>query len=141
MSGYDTDILEWSERQSALLRRLAAGEAVNEPPDWDNIADEVASLGREQLHAVESFLVRALEHILKAAAWPDSPAVPGWRAEAIRFRQEAAMRFAPSMQQRIDLDRLYARALRIMPESIGGAPPLPVPTACPVTLEELLSEA
>ena len=30
MSGYDDDILAWSERQSALLRCIAAGERVND---------------------------------------------------------------------------------------------------------------
>ena len=34
---YDDDILVWSERQSDLLRRIAAGEPVNERPDWVNI--------------------------------------------------------------------------------------------------------
>ena len=31
---YDTDVMLWSERQAALLRRRAAGEPVNEMPDW-----------------------------------------------------------------------------------------------------------
>ena len=34
----------------------------------------------------------------------------------------------------------YRRALRGMPETIDGQPPLPVPEACPVTLDELLTE-
>ena len=34
---YDDDVLLWSERQAALLRRIAAGEPVNEQPDWPNI--------------------------------------------------------------------------------------------------------
>ena len=53
MSEYEADVLLWSEHQAALLRRLARGEAVNERPDWDNIIDEVESVGSEQLHAVE----------------------------------------------------------------------------------------
>ena len=51
---YDDDILLWSERQAELLRRVAGGEPVNERPDWANIIEEVESVGREQLHAVES---------------------------------------------------------------------------------------
>ena len=51
---YDDDILLWSERQGDLLRRVASGEPLNEPPDWDNIIEEIESVGREQLHAVES---------------------------------------------------------------------------------------
>ncbi|WP_428487199.1 DUF29 family protein [Rhodopila sp.] len=43
---YDEDILLWSERQRDLLRRVAAGEPVNEAPDWPNIIEEVESVGR-----------------------------------------------------------------------------------------------
>ncbi len=57
MGEYDTDILLWSERQSELLRRRATGELVNDADlDWPNIAEEIESVGREQLHAVESLL-------------------------------------------------------------------------------------
>ena len=38
---YDTDILLWSERQRDPLKRVAAGEAVNETPDWPNIIEEI----------------------------------------------------------------------------------------------------
>jgi hypothetical protein len=44
------------------------------------------------------------------------------------------------MVQRIDVSALYRRALRRMPETIDGQPPLPMPQTCPVTLDELLAE-
>jgi hypothetical protein len=44
------------------------------------------------------------------------------------------------MRQRIDMTKLYRRALRILPETVDGLPPLPVQPICPVTLDELLSE-
>jgi hypothetical protein len=138
---YDTDILQWSEHQAALLRRRAAGELVNEDElDWPNIAEEIESVGNEQLHAVTSLLVQALVHEMKAEAWPLCRDVPHWKSEALRFRGDAADRYVPSMRQRIDLARLYRRALRILPETIDGQPPLPVPQVCQRTLEELLSE-
>ena len=138
---YDTDILQWSEHQAALLRRRAAGELVNEDElDWPNIAEEIESVGNEQLHAVTSLLVQALVHDMKAEAWPLRRDVPHWKSEALRFRGDAADRYVPSMRQRIDLARLYRRALRILPETIDGQPPLPVPQVCQRTLEELLSE-
>jgi hypothetical protein len=138
---YDDDILLWSEHQADLLRRRAAGELVNEAElDWPNIAEEIESVGNEQLHAVESFMVQALLHDLKASAWPVSREVSHWRAEARRFRGDAASRFAPSMRQRIDMAKVYRRALRAMPERIDDQPPLPVPESCPVTLDELLAE-
>ena len=140
MSEYDTDILVWSEHQAALLRRVAAGERINDQVDWEKVIEEIESVGSEQMHAVQSLLVQALIHMLKAEAWPLSPAAPGWRAEAVRFRGDAADRFSPSMRQRIDLGKLYRRALRAMPETIDGQPPLPLREQCPVTLDELLSE-
>jgi hypothetical protein len=137
---YDSDILEWSEQQAALLRRVAAGERVNDA-DWPNIIEEIESVGREQLHAVESLLTRALIHMLKTEAWPRSSAVPGWRAEMRLFRRQARRRFVPSMRPKIDLAGLYADALAGLPETIGGVPPLPVPVVCPVTLDGLLADA
>ncbi len=140
MINYDADILIWSERQADLLRRLAGGERVNDQIDWENVIEEVESVGNEQLHAVNALLLQALIEMLKAEAWPLSPDVPHWQAEARLFRAQAVDRYAPSMRQRIDLARLYARALRATPEAIDGQPPLPMPNACPVTLDHLLSE-
>ncbi len=138
---YDSDILEWSKQQARLLRRRAAGELVNEADlDWPNIAEEIESVGNEQVHAVRSLLTQALAHDLKCEAWPLSREVPHWRAEARRFRIDAADRFTPSMRQKIDLAVLYARAISILPERIDDQPPLPVDPVCRVTLDQLLSE-
>jgi Domain of unknown function DUF29 len=137
---YDSDIVIWSERQAALLRRVAAGEPVNEAPDWPNIIEEIESVGSEQRHAVESLLLRALIHMLKAEAWPLSRDVPHWQAEARVSCAQARRRFVPSMRQRIDFAGIYADAVRGLPETIDGEAPLPVPDVSPVTLDELLSE-
>jgi hypothetical protein len=44
------------------------------------------------------------------------------------------------MRQRIDLAKLYRQAIKLLPETMDGQPPLPVPVECPVTLDELLGE-
>lgn len=141
MSDYETDILNWSEHQAALLRRRASGELVNDAElDWPNIAEEIEDVGRSQLHAVESLLVQALRHMLKAQAWPQARDAPTWTADAIDFRRQARRRFAPSMRQRIDVAGLYADARAAMPAAIDGQPPLPLPSGCPFTLDDLLSD-
>jgi len=141
MSDYDTDILLWSERQGELLRRRAAGELVNEAEvDWPNIAEEIESVGREQLHAVQSLLRQAVIHRLKVIAFPHSSAVAGWQDEDLRFRQDAADRYTPAMRQRIDLARIYRRALQRLPKQVDDLAPQPVPDICPWTLDELLSD-
>lgn len=138
---YDADILLWSEHQAALLKRLAAGERLNERPDWANIIEEVESVGRSQLATVELLIVQSLLHDLKARAWPNSREVDHWRAEAIGFRDDATRSYVPSMRQRIDMSRLYAQALRRMPKAIDGQPPLPLQEAGSQTVDEFLQAA
>jgi hypothetical protein len=141
MSDYETDILQWSEHQAALLRRVAAGDRINNDDlDWPNIIDEVETVGRNELHAVESLLVQTLLHLLKTQAWPQSSAVPGWQKEVRVFKMQLRRRFAPSMRQKIDLADLYAEALLSLPDTIDDQAPLPVPDVYTVTLDDLLSE-
>ena len=139
MSDYNADILDWSGQQAALLRRAAAGERVN-GLDWANIIEEIESVGRSQLSAVRSYIILALLHDLKVAAWPQARDAPHWRAEAVGFRQQAAEAFAPSMRQHLDMTELYAKALRRLPETIDGEQPLAPPATCPVTLDDVLIE-
>ena len=138
---YDDDILLWSEHQAALLRRLAAGERVNDRDlDWTNISEEIEAVGRNELRACEALLTQALVHRLKQACWPTSSEVPHWREEEIRFRQEAMDAFSPSMRQRIDMARIQRRAMQRLPETIDGVAPLPAPNTGLPTLDELLAE-
>ena len=115
MSEYDSDLLAWSERQADALRRLAAVLRMrrneHDEVDWENVIEEIESVGREQLHAVESLLTQAFLHDQKAEAWPLARDVDNWRAEARLFRRQAKRRFTESMRQRLDIPGLYADAL------------------------------
>ncbi len=75
--------------------------------------------------------------MLKAEAWRLLLDAPNWRADAVRFRADAADRYAPSMRQRIDLDHIYRQALRALPETMDGQAPGPVAHVCPVTPDDL----
>ena len=44
MSEYDTDVFLWSEHQADLLRRVAAGENINDQVAWPNIIEEVETV-------------------------------------------------------------------------------------------------
>ena len=46
---YGDDILLWSEKQGALLRRLSSGEQVTGQVDWPNVVDEIEGAGRGRL--------------------------------------------------------------------------------------------
>jgi Domain of unknown function DUF29 len=138
---YETDILLWAEHQTDLLLRLAAGERVNDQVDWENIVEEIESVGREQLHAVESLLFQALLHMVKAAGWPLARDVENWQADARGCRTQARRRFAPSVRQKIDVTSVYQDAVKALPALMDGQPPLPLPTTCSMTLDELLDNA
>ena len=138
---YDADILLWSEHQSALLQRLAAGERLNERPDWSNIIEEIESVGRSQLTAVESLIVQSLLHRLKSLGWPGSREVPHWRAAEIGFRDEASRSSVPSMRQKIDMALLYQQALRRVPQTIDQREPLALPPTGPTTVDEFFRDA
>ena len=106
--------------------------------DCENVIEEVESVGREQLLAVQSLLRQALIHMLNGEAWPLLHDAPNWRANAVRFRANATDGYAPSMRRRIELDRSYRQALRALPETMDGQLAGSVAQICPVTLEELL---
>lgn len=137
---YNRDALAWAEQQAELLRRLAAGERVNDAVDWFNVIEEVQDVGLSELRSCRSLLRQAMTHLLKLYAWPGSTAAAHWREEAGTFLDDAEQRFTSSMRQRVDLDDLYAKALRRarMATDNAGAP-RPLPDVCPFTLSELLS--
>ena len=79
MSDYDLDIYVWSQRQGALLRRLAAGERVNDADlDWPNIAEEIETVGRSERTAVASHIANVIEHLIKLQASPAIEPRAGW---------------------------------------------------------------
>lgn len=108
---YDRDIATWSEQQADLLRRLARGERVN-GVDWENVAEEIESVGRSEVKGVASQLRMALVHGLKLAHWPTHPACDAWRSEIGNFLGQARDSYEPAMAQRIDPPLLFAKAMR-----------------------------
>ena len=137
---YDRDILAWSEHQSALLRRVARGERLNDV-DWDHVVEEIEDVGLSELNAVRSYLRQMLVHLLKISGWPDHSACRHWRSELIAFQTELKDHFAPSMRQRIDLTTLYHRSLlQVEPLAHDDQPPRPWPEDCPFSLDDLLTD-
>ena len=139
---YEHDALAWADHQAALLRRLAAGEGVNEAVDWLHVIEEVQDVGLSELRACQSLLEQALAHLLKLRAMPDSSSAKRWRDEVQAFRHDVQRRFTPSMRQRIGLDDLYRKAVgraRTAMEDNGVAPGL-LPEESPLGLDELLNE-
>src|SRR5208337_5135505 len=66
MSNYDSDVYEWTKEQADALRRRAANEL-----DWDNLAEEIESLGASNLDQIESRLENLILHLLKWKYQPE----------------------------------------------------------------------
>ena len=145
---YDRDVLAWAEQQAGLLRRVQAGERLNESVDWDHLIEEVQDLGLSELRTCRSLLRQALIHLMKLRAWPKAEAADHWRMEAAGFLIDARDRFAPSMRQRIDLQDVFADALyaafgpKTLSPDLGddGEAIAEFSTECPFSLDDLLRE-
>lgn len=100
MSDYDTDLLLWSERQAALLRRAAAGERVNDQVDWENVAEEIESLGKSDRRELTNRIRTILTHLIKLQTSPATEPRPG-RHETIREQRaviETVLDDSPSLR-------------------------------------------
>lgn len=118
MGHYDTDVYAWSERQSALLRRLAAGERVDDANlDWPNIAEEIELVGRSERSALSSHIANVLEYLIKLQASPAIEPRDGWQETIVRARGEIErlLEDSPSLRPAVDatIVRELPRARRL----------------------------
>lgn len=102
---YEEDFSLWVED---TVRKLKARD--NENLDWENLIEEVESLGKSQRKAVRSFLVRLLEHLLKRCYVPISDCYRGWEIEIRNFRQRLQIELE-------DSPSLKTFVLEILPKS------------------------
>lgn len=70
----EEDFVRWTEAQAATLRK-AACLGINLPLDWENLAEEIDSLGRSQRRELRSRIATIIEHLLKLQC---SPAAEPW---------------------------------------------------------------
>jgi hypothetical protein len=136
---YETDILAWSNAQADRLRRIAAGERVNDV-DWTRVIEEIEDVGKSEVRAVRSALRQAMAHAMKAAAWPENDSVRHWRHEAIECLSQARADFQPGMARAIDLPALHRRARQAVEALDMDTPPRPLPEAPGCTLAEALDD-
>ena len=74
-SSYETDFHAWTQSQAASLRALGQ-TGTNAAIDWENVAEEIESLGRSQASALRSRLRTIIEHPMKLEFSPaQDPAI------------------------------------------------------------------
>ena len=98
---YDQDFLLWTEEQATALRRARDS---NLPLDWENLAEEIESLGASQRTELNSQIRRVLRHLFKLEASPAIDPRAGWRATVrdARIEIEDLLETSPSLRREID---------------------------------------
>jgi Domain of unknown function DUF29 len=141
---YDADILLWSEQQAEAIRRLGRTRRdISNELDVENVAEEIESVGRSELAAVESRIRLVFVYLMKLALEPGADAERHWRGEIAAFHSEARRRYSPSMHQRLDLDELWRSAREQIMLSYEGTQELAVvnlPIETPIAIDHLLAE-
>ena len=101
---YETDLYSWTREQAAALRRRDAAAI-----DWDNVTEEIESLGRSEVKAWTSTAAQAIRNMLKIQYWPSATeaAVSGWMKEVWTFRRA----MADTITENPGLQARYAKLL------------------------------
>jgi hypothetical protein len=98
---YDQDFVLWTEEQAAALR--CASDS-NLPLDWENLAEEIESLGKSQRTELSSQIRRVLRHLFKLEASPAADPRAGWRTTIrdARVEIEQLLETSPSLRREIE---------------------------------------
>ncbi|MEY4768848.1 MAG: hypothetical protein RL637_1487 [Pseudomonadota bacterium] len=138
MITYQTDFYSWTQQQAALLKARKFDEL-----DFDNLIDEIESMGASERKELDSCLIELLLHLLK---WQYQPKRKGssWEVSIAKQRDgiEKILRDNPSLKYQLDkrvadcygYARRYAAIETQLPKSR-------FPEECPYSLEQLFNES
>jgi len=120
---YEEDFVRWTEQQSSALRDAARVDT-NLPLDWENLAEEIESLGRSQRHELRSRLAVILEHLMKLEYSPAIDPRTGW-IDTIgreRLNVEDLLQDSPSLRGEVGsmIEYLKPRVARLATASLFG---------------------
>jgi hypothetical protein len=135
--GYEEDLFAWTQEQTALLRAHA-----QEGLDWENLAEELESMGRRDRRELKSRIRVILLHLLKWQAKPDLRG-PSWRSTLRTQRREIRdlLQQSPSLRREVpDMVRdAYGDAVKVAVDETE-LPAKIFPKTCPYEPDEVLDE-
>jgi hypothetical protein len=100
---YDRDFVAWTEQQAEVLRAAAHG-GTNQALDWENLAEEIESLGRSDRRELRSRIYRIIRHLAKLQFSPATEPRRGWRESIRDGRRQAQLVLAdsPSLKPQLE---------------------------------------
>ena len=135
--GYEDDLFAWTQEQAALLRAHA-----QDGLDWENLAEEIESMGRRDRRELKSRLTVILLHLLK---WQAQPALRGtsWRGTLRTQRREIRdlLGQSPSLRREVPemMVEAYGDAVKDAVDETG-LPAEAFPKSCTYGAADVLDE-
>jgi Domain of unknown function DUF29 len=131
--GYETDFHRWAETQAGLLRTRSTNAL-----DWDNLAEEIESLGRRDRREIRNRLVVLCAHLLK---WEFQPRLRAnsWRSSVRGARRQIAdlIEESPTLAG-YPADKLADAYGGGREDAEAETGLLDLPEACPWAIEQVL---
>ena len=133
---YESDFVKWSDTMAALMRDRHFDQV-----DWENVIEEIESLGRNDKRALKSQMVRVMMHMLK---WDYQQELRSrsWILSIVQGQGEISdlIRDSPSLASYLEssLVLCYRQAVKEASAETGLTPKT-FPEDCPYTLVEILS--
>lgn len=134
---YNQDFYVWTMEQADLLRR-------HKPDwmDWENVAEELESMGKKDRRELVSRLTVLLMHLAKWY-WQAEKRSPSWSGtiEEQREQIELSLNDSPSLRSFIQysFQEAWGRAIKKAARETG-LPLSTFPEACPWPIEDVLGD-
>lgn len=144
-AAYDEDFYAWTQAQAAEIRRAGA-ERNNAPIDWQNVAEEIESMGKSERSEIGSRLRVLVAHMLKWIYCPElrERCERGWRLTIVeqRDRLNDDLRDSPSLRPfaRDVFESIY-RKCRLIATDEAEVDLARFPADPPFTLDQALDPA
>ena len=132
---YEIDYLQWLEETIDLLKARQFNQL-----DCEHLVEELEALGRSEKNAVESLVIRIIQHLLLYQYWQEERDNNSrhWPTEILTFRTQLDLKLTTNLKQHLNqrLDYLYTKARKIA--QVKSA--LTLPDTNPYPLEKILDE-
>ena len=133
---YERDFFRWTEQMSARLRNREAGEL-----DWENLAEEIESLGRRDRRELRNRLSVLIAHLLKWQYQPERRERSTWMSTIREQRKQITyvLEDSPSLKRQVGevWSEVYRDAADKAREQMKAAKHS-LPKICPYTQDQVL---
>ncbi len=137
---YEADYYLWVDTTVKKLR-CAKFDTV----DWENLIEEIESMGRSEKRALASLLTRLFEHLLKLTYWESERENNGnkWKGEITAFRLQIKklLKDSPSLKPYLTeiFDECYLDSRKVISQ-LTGQKLANFPPQVIVTIQQILDE-